>query len=179
MTMSTQFRQPKFAKVFDLYDVNKDGYIDAADYARVGEGLGTATGSAPGSAGYEKMRSDYLEYWDQLRLGADTDHDGRVSQAEFVAHYETLPAIKETILAVVQGILGLTDWDGDGKISQAEFAADLQAHNVEAPAAAEAFSHLDRNGDGFIDTDELVLNVEEFLFGDDEQAPGSWLFGPL
>jgi len=126
MTMSTQFRQRKFAKVFDLYDVNKDGYIDAADYARVGQGLGTATGSAPGSAGYEKMRSDYLEYWDQLRLGADTDHDGRVSQAEFVAHYETLPAIKETILAVVQGILRLTDRDGDGKISQAEFAAAQQ-----------------------------------------------------
>ena len=29
--------------MFDLYDANKDGYIDAADYARVGEGVGRPT----------------------------------------------------------------------------------------------------------------------------------------
>jgi Ca2+-binding EF-hand superfamily protein len=177
--MSIQFRQRKFTRVFELYDVNKDGYIDESDYARVGEGLGTAIGNAPGSAGFEKMRSDYLAYWDALRQAADTDRDGRVSRAEFVAHYETLPAIKETILAVVQGILRLSDRDGDGRISQDEFGADLQAHGVDAPAASEAFGHLDRDGDGFIDTDELVQNVEEFFFGDDEDAPGNWLFGPL
>jgi uncharacterized protein (DUF2141 family) len=73
----------------------------------------------------------------------------------------------------------LTDRDGDGKISRAEFAANLQAYGVAAPAAAEAFSHLDRDGDGFIDTDELLQNVEEFFYGDDPNAPGNWLVGPL
>src|SRR5215831_11409011 len=59
--MLTQFRRRKLDKIFDLYDVNKDGYIDAADYARVGEGFGTATSSAPGTADNEKLRSTYLE----------------------------------------------------------------------------------------------------------------------
>ena len=69
--MLTQFRRRKLDKIFDLYDVNKDGYIDAADYARVGEGFGTATGSAPGTAGNERVQVNDLEVWERVRQAAD------------------------------------------------------------------------------------------------------------
>jgi len=177
--MLTQFQQRKLAKMFDLYDVNRDGYIEAADYARVGEGFATGTGCAPGSADFEKLRATYLGFWEQLRQAADADHDGKVTREEFMASYETLLAMRETIAGVSQAILQMTDRDGDGKISHAEFAANLQAYGVDAPAAAEAFRHLDRDGDGFIDTDELLQNVDEFFYGEDENAPGNWLVGPL
>jgi Ca2+-binding EF-hand superfamily protein len=177
--MLTPFRQRKFAKLFDLYDANHDGYIDAADYARMGEGIATGSGCAPGSADYEQMRANYLEYWEQLRQAADADQDGKVTPEEFMAFYETLPTMRETVAGIAQTMLQLTDRDGDGKIARAEFAVSLQAISVDAPAAAGAFAHLDRDGDGFIDNDELLQNVEEFFFGEDPNAPGTLLLGPL
>ena len=177
--MLTPFRQRKFARLFDLYDANHDGDIDAADYARMGEGIATGTGCAPGSAEYEQLRANYLEYWEQLRQAADADQDGKVTRQEFLAYYETLPTMQETVAGIAQTMLQLTDRDRDGKISRAEFAANLQAIGVDAPAAAEAFGHLDRDGNGFIDNSELLQNVEDFFFGEDPNAPGTWLLGPL
>lgn len=177
--MLTQFQERKLAKMFDLYDVNRDGYIEAADYARVGEGFARGTGCAPGSAEYDNLRATYLGFWEQLRQSADTDNDGKVTRAEFIASYETLLAMRETIAGVARGILQMTDRDGDGKITLAEFSANMQAYGVDALAAAEAFDHLDRNRDGFIDNEELLRNVEEFFFEEDESAPGNWLVGPL
>src|SRR5947207_11453294 len=169
--MLTEFQQRKLTRMFDLYDANKDGYISAADYERVGEGFATSTGCAPGSADYEKLRATYLGFWEQLRQSADADQDGKVTREEFLASYDALLAMRETIAGVSQAILQLTDRDGDGKITPSEFSANLQAYGVDAPAAAEAFRHLDRDGDGFIDNAELVQNVEEFFFGDDPNAP--------
>ncbi len=177
--MLTQFQQRKLARMFDLYDVNKDGYIEATDYERVGEGFAIGTGCAPGSADYEKLRTTYLGFWENLRQAADADHDGKVTRDEFVASYETLLAMRETIAGVARAILQMTDRDGDGKISLGEFGSNMRAYGLDSPAVAEAFRHLDRDGDGFIDTDELQQNVEEFFFGEDESAPGNWLFGPL
>ena len=177
--MLTQFQQRKLEKMFELYDANKDGYIEAADYARVGEGFAVGTGCTPGSADYENLRATYLGFWEHLRQAADTDQDGKVTREEFVASYDTLLSMRESIEGVSRAILKMTDRNGDGKISQAEFGANMQAYGLDAAAAAEAFSHLDRDGDGFIDTEELEQNVEEFFFGEDESAPGNWLVGPL
>ncbi len=177
--MLTAFQQRKLARLFDLYDVDKDGFIEAADYARVGEGFATGTGCAAGSADYERLRAAYLGFWEQLRQAADTDHDGKVTRAEFVASYEALLGMREAIAGVSQAILQMTDRDGDGRITASEFGANLQAYGLDASAAAEAFGHLDRDGDGFIDTEELLRNVEEFFYGEDPNAPGNWLVGPL
>jgi Ca2+-binding EF-hand superfamily protein len=177
-TMLTHFQRRKLARMFDLYDANRDGYIEADDYARVGEGFATGTGLAPGSADHEKLRATYLGFWEQLRQ-ADADQDGKITREEFIGSYERLLAMRESIAGVSRAILQLTDRDGDGKITPGEFAANLQAYGVEAAAAAEAFRHLDRDGDGFIEADELLQDVEEFFYGDDPNAPGNWLVGPL
>ena len=177
--MLTPFQQRKLEKMFELYDANKDGYIEAADYARVAEGFAVGTGCTPGSADYANLRATYLGFWEHLRQAADADQDGKVTRAEFVASYDTLLSMRESIEGVSRAILKMTDRDGDGKISQAEFGANMGAYGLDAAAAAEAFSHLDRDADGFIDTEELEQNVEEFFFGDDESAPGNWLVGPL
>jgi hypothetical protein len=165
--------------MFDLYDADKDGYIEEADYARVGEGFARGVGWEAGSADYEKLRTTYLGFWESLHQVADADRDGKVTRDEFVASYDALLAMRETIAGVSQAILQMTDRDGDGKITPAEFTANLRAYGVDARDAGEAFRHLDRDGDGFIATDELLKNVEEFFYGDDPSAPGNWLVGPL
>lgn len=51
-------------------------------------------------------------------------------------------------------------------------------HATDAEAAA-AFRQLDRNRDGYLTTDELIKNAEEFFFSEDPEAPGNWLVGPF
>jgi Ca2+-binding EF-hand superfamily protein len=125
------------------------------------------------------VRANYVEVWERVRQAADANQDGKVSREEFVAYLERLPAIREAVAELARTILRLADRNGDGKISPAEYTALSQAYGVDAPAAAEAFGHLDRDGDGLIDTEELLQNVEEFFYGDDPNAPGTWLVGPL
>jgi Ca2+-binding EF-hand superfamily protein len=177
--MLTQLQQRKLGKMFDLYDANHDGMIEEADYARVAEGFARGTGVQPGSPEEAHLRATYLGYWNRLQQEADADRDGRVARDEFVASYERMLDMRGAIMGIAQTILQLTDRDADGKIGLAEFSANMQAYELSEQDAAEAFRHLDRNGDGFITTDELLQDVDEFFYGDDPAAPGSWLVGPL
>jgi Ca2+-binding EF-hand superfamily protein len=177
--MLTPFQQQKLGKMFDLYDANKDGHIEEADYLRVAEGFARGTGTRPGSAEHDQLRAAYLGFWNRLRQVSDADKDGKVTRDEFIASYDTMLAMRDSIVGVAQSILHLTDRDHDGKISRAEFAANLQAYGVAERDAGEAFGHLDRDGDGYLTIGELLLNVEEFFYGEDPHAPGNWLVGPL
>ncbi len=42
---------------------------------------------------------------------------------------------------------------------------------------ASAFKHLDTDGDGIITRAQFSQINAQFFFGDDEQAPGNWLWG--
>jgi len=95
----------------------------------------------------------------------DTNHDGVVTQDEFVAaatarfqqvdtqgtgrvtanEIASSPQAAERASRMAAHVVQRLDTNGDGVVSQDEFLA----------AAKKRFSHLDRNGDGFIDADEL------------------------
>jgi hypothetical protein len=53
--------------MFDLYDLNNSGYIDATDYDRVGEGFAAGAGSAPGRQDFENIRATCLGFWRWMR----------------------------------------------------------------------------------------------------------------
>ncbi len=44
-------------------------------------------------------------------------------------------------------------------------------------AVAEAFSHLDGDGDGLLSAEEFTRAVIEFWSSTDPNAPGNWLMG--
>ena len=76
-------------------------------------------------------------------------------------------------------IFDFADADGDGRIAEREHLAFLGAYGVATDAARESFRRLDQDGDGFIRQDEFLQSAEDFFLGDDPNAPGTWLFGPL
>ena len=82
------------------------------------------------------------------------------------------------MMGIVRTILTLLDTNNDGKVSAPESAAYLTAWGATAAEIAEAFRQLDHNGDGYLTTDELRQNAEEFFFSDDPNARGNWLIGP-
>ena len=102
--------------------------------------------------------------------------------AEFLTGYAKLMTQKERFANVIMGLvkttLTLQDTNKDGKVSQQEHRDFLVAFNTTPAEAADTFRRLDRDGDGFLTTAEMVVNTEEFFLSSDPQAPGNWLVGP-
>ncbi|WEJ99885.1 MAG: EF-hand domain-containing protein [Candidatus Sphingomonas phytovorans] len=106
---------------------------------------------------------------DQMGAGqpqrADTDRDGTISRAEFMARAEQrfakLDANGDGQLSGDElggrggGRLMAADTNKDGKISKAEYMAQ----------AAERFARLDANGDGKISPDEMKATMERMREG--------------
>jgi juvenile hormone diol kinase len=182
ITMLTPLQTRKLTRAFSLFDVDQNGFMEQADCELVVSATTHAMGYAIGSPEYRAYYNEYMAGWaDLLKLG-DSDHDQRLTQAEFLVAYDKMMAQPEHFNAVILGIVKtiITLWDSnkDGKVSEAEYAAYMIAFHATAAEAAEAFRRLDRNGDGYLTTDELLQNAEEFFFSDDPQAAGNWLVGP-
>ena len=180
--MLTALQTRKLTRAFSLFDVDQNGFMEQADCELVVSATSQAMGYTPGSPEYTAYYTEYMAGWaDLLQLG-DSDNDQRLTLAEFCTAYDKMMAQPERFQAVILGVVKtiITLWDSnkDGKVSQPEYHAYLVAFHATEAEAAEAFRRLDRNGDGYLTTDELIQNAEEFFYSDDPQAAGNWLVGP-
>jgi Ca2+-binding EF-hand superfamily protein len=177
--MLTEFQRRKLTHLFGMSDADKDGVVERADYARIADNFARTNGVELGTPGHERVRAAYLGFWNNLQQLADGDHDGKVTLAEYLAAYEHLLVAREPIVGIAQAIIALVDADRDGRIVEGEYVALLRAYDIAEDGAREAFRRLDRDGDGAVTADELLADAEEFFYGDNPDAPGNWLLGPL
>ena len=180
--MLTALQSRKLTRAFSLFDVDRNGFMEQADCELVVQATAQAMGYPLDSPEYQTYYTEYMAGWaDLLRLG-NGDNDQRLTQAEFLVAYDKMMAqptqFAAVILGVVKTIVTLWDSNKDGKVSQPEYHAYLTAFHATETEATEAFLRLDRNGDGYLTTDELIQNAEEFFYSDDPQALGNWLIGP-
>ena len=181
--MLTDFRKRKLITLFDMYDVDKDGLLEQADYEQIVQKLATSLGYQPGSPEYTRLYADHVGVWNATYQLCGAPSSQRVTQEEYVAAFDQLLSDKDNYQAIVgnwaDSLVELSDRDGDGRLSQQEYVANLRNFNANEAAANEAFRKLDRNRDGYLTHDEILLGVEEFFYSDDPEAPGNWLVGPV
>ena len=180
--MLTALQTRKLNRAFTLFDVDRNGFMEGSDCELVVSATTQAMGYAVRSPEYTAYYNEYMAGWQALLQLGDSDGDQKLTAAEFCTAYDKMMANREQFGVVIMGVIKtiVTLWDSnkDGKVSQPEYHAYMTAFHATDAEAAEAFRQLDRNRDGYLTTDELLKNAEEFFLSDDPEAPGNWLVGP-
>jgi Ca2+-binding EF-hand superfamily protein len=148
-------RSDRYRRWFRVYDANRDGYMDEQDFVVLFDLAATVRGAKEGPA------RDLLGHAARARflqiLEVDTDGDGRVNEAEYLAAALAQPADpgpvpEATLEAMARGGFASFDVDGDGVIDLRDYVLTHASFGLD-PRISEVlarFKLLDTNGNGEI-----------------------------
>lgn len=167
----------KLDAFFGIFDINRDGYLDRADWEQIVQ----AVADHAGKSDISDSQGTTDPFW-SLIVEMDSDGDSRVTPDEFregvtrgIRDDETF----EKILGPLAGLwFDLQDTDGDGEISQNEYVQGVLPFVGSEEGLTEAFTKLDLNGDGVLTRDEWVYLLRDYCGNEDPEAPANWLLGP-
>ena len=186
--MLGDFQKKKLTKLFHMYDKDKNGKLEEADFIRLHQKRCTLRGWLPGSAEYDKFRKTHVAYWNHIRKFADRNGDDHVTLDEWLRAWGELAGGKLVSLKVLPADIqdqiafafDALDLDGDGKAGPEDYRLFLKAMDSSDEAhAADIFKVLDLNGDGHVSKDEAMQLSAEFFLGDDPKLAGNQLYGRL
>lgn len=184
MTTLSPFLDRKLARRFRTYDTDGTGYLDRSDFAGAATRMSDEFGLAMDDPARERLIDLCVGMWDHL-LAADSDGDGRVTEAEYKSAFargllETEESFDAGYVPFLEAIMDVADTDGDGRLTVEDhirWTGSLM--NLPEADAREVHHRLDSDGDGFITTDDLLSAIRAYYFDDTPDSPGSWLLGPL
>ncbi len=181
--MLSDLQTKKLTRYFEVYDVDDDGQIDAGDFERVLENVRILHGESDSSPTYVDLRVAYMGRWDKLQASADIDRDGGVDVDEWLAYWQQAldddTRYEAEVSSITNTLFTVFDTDEDGEIGPDEFCDFYGVYGLSAALARSVFTELDANSDGVISRDELLEISREFYRGNDPEAPGNILFGPV
>ena len=83
--MLSELQEKKLTRYFQLYDIDDDGEIAAADFERVIENVRILRGAPVGSFADHGLRCASMAFWGALNSSADTDQSGGIDLDEWLA----------------------------------------------------------------------------------------------
>jgi Ca2+-binding EF-hand superfamily protein len=165
-----------------MLDPTGDGYVTRDDYEAFALRLVQAFGQPPGSPAAVAVREGYRRLWRALADRAETDRDGRISEAEFLAWIAAVggdDGFDDEIAPLARAVVALADDDGDGVLSEPELQRLLVACGLSDAQSRRVFAELDQDASASIDTTELVAAIRAFCLDPSAHQPGAWLFGAI
>ena len=181
-------QQARYDRVFDAYQGPEGDLTWESFSAHIGA-LATLRGQAPDSEAVVTMREGLRVLWDQLLMAADSDHDGRVSRAEWrgfcvgiteVVRQTAAAGGEYPLTSWIRALYALIDADGDGRITQEEYANWLSvlglADDTDIPAA---FAGFDTDANGTLSWEEFATASQQYWSDfEDMSLPGARWIGP-
>ncbi|MET9254844.1 EF-hand domain-containing protein [Streptomyces sp. NPDC048182] len=131
--------------VFSLFDADRNGYIEPADFDLMGRRV-VAAAPAAGDAAKDRLLTAFRRYWETLATELDANRDGRISPEEFTAIVLNPRRFDDTVDEFAEALAALGDPDGDGFVTRPDFVALMTAIGFERPnieALFDAFVPLD------------------------------------
>ncbi len=175
--MASELQRRKTAVVFDAMDRDGDGFLHREDFAALAARWTENRGLRPGSPAADRLTSIMLGWWDTLVTASDTDRDGRITIDEVLVVVDQLAADTTPVAATARAMFEAIDANDDGRIDAAEYRQLIETWNGAPTDTDEVFPLLDLDGDGHVSEEEFVELWTEFWAGDDQSAPGTWVFG--
>ncbi|MDN3358839.1 EF-hand domain-containing protein [Actinomadura sp. DC4] len=173
--MAGEFQRRKIGLVFGAMDSDGDGFLEEADFAAL-----TARWIAiRGDGDHKRLRTVMMGWWTTLLTASDRDRDGRVTLDEVLLVVDRLGGMPDAVTGTAEAMFEAVDEDGDGRVSAGEYHRLIEAWSGRPMDTDATFPLLDLDGDGFISRPEFVRLWTEFWAGDDPEASGTWVFGPL
>lgn len=170
------------ASRFSLLDPTGDGYVTRDDYEAFALRLVQAFGQPPGSPAALAVREGYRRLWRALADRTDTDRDGQITEAEFLASIGAVSdddGFDDEIAPLARAVVALADDDTDGVLTERELRSLLAACGLSAAQSQRVFAELDLDASARIDTAELVAAIRAFCLNPAAHRPGAWLFGTI
>lgn len=179
--MLTDLQKRKMTRLFNVYDIDGSGMIEAQDYRRLVENFAAIRGWDYGSEAYQRLQNKFMFVWEYMQKFGDPDRSETITLDEFLAYASSLLEGNYGAIAGSTGsfLFDLIDEDSDGLITLSEFQMFYWGYGIEdEKIAAEIFARLDLNGDGTMSADEFAQHGYDFHYSDDPDCPGNWFFGP-
>ncbi len=169
-----QRRRQKLMHLFNLLDRDQNGTIERQDLQRVGQDLAKLRNWLPDTAKYQRLQTAFMELSDRLQTLADRDSNQQIDQIEWLHCLEQPQQVDNEF---AHHFLQIIDANQDNQVTLEELSTFYQALGIDTPALKEIFDTLDLNQDGHLSQTEFEAIFAQFLYSDDVQVPGNWMFG--
>lgn len=185
MSTTSPFLARKLSRRFQTFDDDRNGFIERKDFETSVDRLADEFGEGADSPARKRLLDLSLGLWEHLLRVADRNADGRISEEEYkTAFAEGLlvqpEAFEQGYGPFLDAIMEIVDQDRDGKLTVSDEIRWTGAlMHMQEPHAREAFRRLDKDGDGFITTRDLLDAIRAYYFDEGPDSPGHWLLGPL
>ena len=158
--------EDKLRDRFTTFDQDGDGYVTEADFEGMARRI-TASFDLAGSADKSRnLVAAARRYFHGLADIADGDHDGRITEDEFVRSAGQRlrgnpDGFDRIIRPWAEAVIAVADVDDDGRVDIAEWERMLQAMGASRMARRRA-EEMDTDGDGFVSLDEVLEVARRF-----------------
>ena len=175
----TPFLDRKLTHRFRTHDIDGDGFIERSDFEESVTTLGAEFGHDPDSPELQELMRLSVGLWEKL-AAADTDHDGRISEAEYKATFAATlisdpDSLEQGYIPYIAAILRIADADGDGRLTAADQVRWTRAlMRLPEEHVRDGFRQTDTDGDGYITTAEVLDGVRGYYNDHDPASAAAW-----
>ncbi|MCY9785636.1 EF-hand domain-containing protein [Nocardiopsis sp. EMB25] len=169
----------RFGTLFDTLDSDNDATLTWDDYQRLVDRYAKGYSLDADDTRARAIHAAYHGLWDELVRRSESA-DGSLDREAFVG---AMRAVSEDTSrsnpteALADAVFDLLDDDDNGSISEAEYVEYAEILGATVDTAWERFKALDTDGDGSISREEFIQSGREFLFGEDTESAGGFVFG--
>ncbi len=181
MTAFSQIRHQKLTHLFNILDVDNNGFINTNDIQAFIDAVAQSRNYTSQSLAYRALKRAYLGLWEKLSQQLDTNADQHISQQEWLTFFASVEQEadfeNQFVRPIELAMVKLLDIDGDGKVRLNDYQAFGRACNIPQAEIERLFKVMDTDGDGVLTEYEAGRAIVTFLLSDDDNAPGNWFFG--
>ena len=160
-------RQAAGERRFAIVDTDGNGVWQREDGEELTRKLCETFGYAPDSALGRAVANGQRALFDAMLAHMDANGDQEISRDEFAAGLsraiEDRPGFDTAVRAAAVALIQVADRDGNGVLDPAEYRQLAAVYGTSTDEAERAFSRLDLDHNGFVDTAELSLGIGQFF----------------